>query len=307
MFTRTTDFYSPDCDHVPLPVPRGGKPRGRDRLRVRERRRLPPDRRPARAEAPLRDVARRTSRGGTEFHGGCLAVWDLDAHYGPTPARRAVHRRADAGGFPIAPLLFTADEVAAGRDRPRDPLHPAERPHPRRLYVPPATHCTGPTTGGANAAALRRPLPPAADFRLSSLPNEGARVVARALQRYGMFLADGGNIALTVASDRYSTAKWSASASPTTDRCCCCRSPTSMSSTTARRPTGRPTPTASATHESIAQVAAHMSVATTRGCSVGATSAESSRARSRRGSRVFFHPQRPARAPPADARHPGLW
>ena len=29
--------------------------------------------------------------------------------------------------------------------------------------------------------------------------------------------------------------------------------------------------------------------------------------RSRHGPRVFFHPQRPARAPPADARHPGLW
>jgi serine/threonine-protein kinase len=33
-------------------------------------------------------------------------------------------------------------------------------------------------------------------------------VVARALQRYGMFLADGGNIALTAQSDRHTTAKW---------------------------------------------------------------------------------------------------
>ena len=39
--------------------------------------------------------------------------------------------------------------------------------------------------------------------------SEGARVVARALQTYGMFLSDGGNIALTGAADRYSTAKWS--------------------------------------------------------------------------------------------------
>jgi serine/threonine-protein kinase len=41
------------------------------------------------------------------------------------------------------------------------------------------------------------------------LPNEGARVVARALQRYGMYHADGGNIALTAQSDKHSQRKWS--------------------------------------------------------------------------------------------------
>lgn len=46
-------------------------------------------------------------------------------------------------------------------------------------------------------------------FNLAGLPNEGARTVARALQRYGMFLSDGGNIALTAQSDTYTTAKWS--------------------------------------------------------------------------------------------------
>jgi len=45
-------------------------------------------------------------------------------------------------------------------------------------------------------------------FDLSQLPSDGARVVARALQKYGMFLADGGNIALTAQSDTYTTAKW---------------------------------------------------------------------------------------------------
>jgi serine/threonine-protein kinase len=33
-------------------------------------------------------------------------------------------------------------------------------------------------------------------------------VVARALQRYGMLLADGGQVALTAQSDRFTTAKW---------------------------------------------------------------------------------------------------
>ena len=33
-----------------------------------------------------------------------------------------------------------------------------------------------------------------ADFDLTSLPSDAARAVAKALQTYGMFLADGGNI-----------------------------------------------------------------------------------------------------------------
>jgi serine/threonine-protein kinase len=47
------------------------------------------------------------------------------------------------------------------------------------------------------------------NFPLASLPSEGARVVARAMQRYGMILSDGGNIALTAQSDRFTTHKWS--------------------------------------------------------------------------------------------------
>ena len=36
-----------------------------------------------------------------------------------------------------------------------------------------------------------------------------AQVVARAMQKYGILLADGGTIALTAQSDRFTTAKWS--------------------------------------------------------------------------------------------------
>ena len=46
----------------------------------------------------------------------------------------------------------------------------------------------------------------------------GRKVLAQALKTYGMFLSDGGNIALTIASDWFTTAKWSAtSASPISD------------------------------------------------------------------------------------------
>jgi hypothetical protein len=46
------------------------------------------------------------------------------------------------------------------------------------------------------------------DYPIERLPR-GALVVARAMQRYGMLLADGGQITLTAQSDRLTTAKWS--------------------------------------------------------------------------------------------------
>jgi serine/threonine-protein kinase len=46
------------------------------------------------------------------------------------------------------------------------------------------------------------------DYPIDSLPTEGAKVIARAMQTYGMYHADGGNIALTAQTDRYTTAKW---------------------------------------------------------------------------------------------------
>ena len=46
-----------------------------------------------------------------------------------------------------------------------------------------------------------------ASYDLSQL-SPAAQVVARAMQKYGMFLSDGGNIALTAQSDADTTAKY---------------------------------------------------------------------------------------------------
>ena len=46
------------------------------------------------------------------------------------------------------------------------------------------------------------------DFDMSRIADPDAQVVVRALQTYGMFLADGGEIALMGRSDRRTTAKW---------------------------------------------------------------------------------------------------
>lgn len=136
----------------------------------------------------------------------CHVRWELNAAYGPF--RRGLQcTSADAAGLPMAPLLFDADEVASGQ------INHAIRfilPNPRMraaTLVLPATHAGAPS-GPAQAPPYGARLRLRADFPLDTLPNAGARTVARALQRYGMVLADGGNVALTARSDRFTQTKW---------------------------------------------------------------------------------------------------
>jgi len=139
-------------------------------------------------------------------------IWDLTKQYGDV-LRGDQCTSADAAGLPIAALLPTADEVAAG-----------EIPHALRFILPnarmkkgntangvfvrPATHAGGPS----NTTNPDAP-PYGVRFRLKSTFDEtpyssGARIIIRALKKYGMILSDGGNIPLTFADDRLSTAKW---------------------------------------------------------------------------------------------------
>jgi len=72
---------------------------------------------------------------------------------------------ADAAGFPIAPLLFTADEVAAGEIAHAIRfILPNNRVRARSM-VRPATHGTN-TTGDANAPPYGVHFRLRADFRL---------------------------------------------------------------------------------------------------------------------------------------------
>ncbi|MBS1119616.1 MAG: hypothetical protein H6Q90_1844 [Deltaproteobacteria bacterium] len=201
-FTPTDDFYSPDCDEVEMPVPPAGNVEGESgyactgggdcHLLVFDP-----------GAGKLYEMWRANIDGA--FDGGCLAVWDSRQVYGDT-LRGDQCTSADAAGFPIAPLLFTADEVAGGEIAhairfilPNDRV--------QQQYVRPATHGTD-TTGGSTAASYGVHLRLKASFDVASLPSEGAKVVARAMQKYGMYHADGGNIALTATSDRHTTAKW---------------------------------------------------------------------------------------------------
>jgi len=75
------------------------------------------------------------------------------------------------------------------------------------VYVRPATHAGGPSSEDPNAPpyGVRFRLKP--DFDDSSF-NPAQKTVIAALKKYGMLLSDGGQIALTFADDKTSTAKW---------------------------------------------------------------------------------------------------
>jgi serine/threonine-protein kinase len=134
-----------------------------------------------------------------------LAVWDLNRIYPPS-GRGDQCTSADAAGYPIAPLLFNADEIASGS------INHAIRfilPNPRMrsgVFVHPATHAGAPH-GPANAPPYGAHFRLKASYDVSGL-SPAAQVVARAMQKYGMFLADGGNIALTAQNDADTQAKY---------------------------------------------------------------------------------------------------
>ena len=201
-FTPTGDFFAPDCDQVAIPVPVGGNVEGEAgyactndgdcHLLVSD---------------PTHHMLYEMWRANitSSFQGGCLAAWSTTKLY--TSVLRGDHcTSADAAGFPIAPLLFTADEVAAGHiDHAIRFVLPNSRV--ARGYIRPATHGTA-TTGASDAPPYGVHLRLRADYPIDSLPTEGAKVVARAMQKYGMYHADGGSIALTAQSDHHTTAKW---------------------------------------------------------------------------------------------------
>jgi serine/threonine-protein kinase len=143
---------------------------------------------------------------GDTFRGGCLAVWDMARVYPPS-GRGEQCTSADAAGYPIAPLLFDADEVAAGRIAHAIRFVLPNSRIRRGVYVHPATHGTPATSGPAQAPPYGTRLRLRADYPVDTLP-PGARVVARALQAYGMLLADGGQVTLTARSDRFTRARW---------------------------------------------------------------------------------------------------
>jgi len=206
-FTQTNDFFRPDCDPAPVPVPNGGALEGQPgyfcatdgdcHLLVVDA-----------ANCRLYEMWRANRKSPTDFEGGCQAIWDLSAPYEPS-LRGECCTSADAAGLPIAAQVFTADEIAAGEIRHSIRFILPNNLIRRHVYVHPATHSTGATMGPPTAPPYGARLRLKATFDNSAL-HPAARVVARALQEYGMILSDVGGTTLTAANDRFTKAKWAA-------------------------------------------------------------------------------------------------
>ncbi len=142
----------------------------------------------------------------------CLALWHLNLVY-PQNGRGNGCTSADAAGFPMAPLIFNPDEVYAAMQVSNGDLGHAIRfilPNSEMRtssYVFPASHYGGPS-GSSSMIPYGARLRLKSTFPMSSY-NSAAQVILRSLQKYGMFLADGGNIPLTADDGMFTTHQWS--------------------------------------------------------------------------------------------------
>lgn len=205
-FYQASGYTTPDCDMFSmLPLPTGGAIEGQTNYTCDVSQNdchlliaYPPTH-------TLYEIYQATSM-GSGIVGGCGVLWDLSKTY-PDNLRGDQCTSADAAGFPMSAMLPDADEVASGA------VTHAIRfalPNPRiraGVYVHPATHAGGPS-GGANMPPYGVRMRLRASYPVSSLPSGAAQVIAKALQTYGMFLSDGGNVPLMVQNDQFTTHKW---------------------------------------------------------------------------------------------------
>ncbi|MGB8377063.1 MAG: hypothetical protein WCE70_01150 [Rhodanobacteraceae bacterium] len=203
-------YYLPDCDGVqPVPLPFGGRIEGSGDytcnigdedchlLVVRD--------------GSLYE-SYNTTVDAVGVHSLCLAVWNLRVVY-PPEGRGDGCTSADAAGFPIAPLLINADEVAGAIADDGDLGHAIRfiLPNARMragYYVRPASHIGGPGSADQLSIPYGSRLRLKAGFDISGF-NPAAQAVLRTLKKYGMVLADGGNVPLTADADTYTSAQWS--------------------------------------------------------------------------------------------------
>jgi serine/threonine-protein kinase len=215
-FPSSAEYYSPDCNAIgtQMPVPANAAIEGSSNLAC--------DNNNGDCHLlvwqgnRLFEAYRANASGTSGLQSQCMVTWKLDAVY-PASGRGEHCTSTDAAGFPVAPLLFNADEIFAAMQVASGDLGHAIRfilPNARmgtlsgqRAYVHPATHAGAPS-GPENSVPYGSRLRLRADFPVNLYPS-GAQVVLRTMQRYGIVLADGGNVALTAESDLFTVHRWS--------------------------------------------------------------------------------------------------
>ena len=172
--TRVSFEYASESDRGPYPIPANVKIEGGS-----DRHAILVDRDACKLYE-LFALERRSGR----WHAGSGAIWNLNSN----KLRSRGWTSADAAGLPIFPGLARYDEVKRGR------IDHALRftvSQTRRAYVWPARHFA--------SSATDRSLPPMGlrlrlkkSYKISGFPRQ-ARVVLRALKKYGMIVADNGS------------------------------------------------------------------------------------------------------------------
>jgi hypothetical protein len=122
--------------------------------------------------------------GGASWTAGSGAIWSLRSNH----LRPKTWTSADAAGLPILPGLARYDEVKRGA------INHALRftvSRTRNTFVYPARHQAS-SNSDPNLPPMGLRLRLKASFPVSSYPRQ-SRIVLRALQRYGMIVADNGS------------------------------------------------------------------------------------------------------------------
>ena len=170
--------YAGESDRVRYPIPRGVHIEG-GRDADGDRHALLVDRDACR----LYELFDLQGRPGA-WSAGSGATWNLRS----TKLRPAGWTSADAAGLPILPLLARHEEVRRGRI---DHALRVTVSRSRRAYVYPARHFASSDTDPSLPRMGER-LRLKAGVDISGLPRQ-ARIVAKALKRYGLIVADNGS------------------------------------------------------------------------------------------------------------------
>ena len=142
---------------------------------------------------------------GSVLTSACVVIWDLTKTY-PDNLRGDQCTSVDAAGFPVAPLLATADEVFAGEINHAMRFALPNEMLQHGVYAHPATHAGVPIHAGHPGGAAPSPyygmrLRLKASFSVAEFAKRPAAerelnhtacgVVFRAMQRHGIIMADG--------------------------------------------------------------------------------------------------------------------
>ncbi len=193
-FTKLSGYYLPDCDTpTQVPMVAGGAIEGQTGYScdiTQNDCHLLVDYAPTHTLYELYQ----TNQSGSGFSAICAVLWDETKTY-PDNLRGDQCTSADAAGFPMAAMLPDADEAATGSINHALRFTLPNASMAQGVYVHPGTHAGAPS-GSSDLPPYGVRFRLRADYPVSSLASPAAQTIAKALQRFGMFLADGGTVPL---------------------------------------------------------------------------------------------------------------